>query len=371
MEDEVIYEIDSMSDSGIFHTVSNYVSTHSGAKRLRVAGYEYDSKSDSGSKVSLTFELATDYPYTIDIDGDTVRASVSHVGDVVGTSHNAITMRKMILTAKDKNQIEKLISEAIKESEVDEIEEDRDFINIYVYEEFYWNFTTSQKKRPLDTIYLKAVEKDKIVNDIQQFIDDEHKFRQYAIPYKRSYLLEGPPGTGKSSIIYALASHFDLNIGIFKTTTEKKSFENAYKSLPTNTILLIEDIEHCITDDRKKFGINDLLNVMDGVIVKNRLLTFITTNHVEQLPKVMMRPGRIDMIIHFTYMSKEQIIMIHSTFCKDENSEEFYKQVKHLKKLTPAILQKFLFRRPKRKIEELEEIVNETSENDSYKMNYS
>ena len=371
MSDEVIYEIDSMSSNGVFNTVSEYISTRSGAKRLRISGYEYDSKSDSGSKVSLTFGLAANYPYSVNVDGDTVCASVSHVGDVVGTNNNAITMKKMILTAKDKKPIVKLISEAIKESEANETEENRDFINVYVYEECYWNFTTSQKKRPLDTIYLKLEEKDKIVNDIQQFVNDEETFRKYAIPYKRSYLLEGPPGTGKSSIIYALASHFNLNIGIFKTTTEKNSFESAYKTLPANTILLIEDIEHCITDDRKKFGINDLLNVMDGVIVKNRLLTFVTTNHIEQLPKVMLRPGRIDMIIHFTYICKEQIIKIHSTFCKDENSEEFYKQVKHLKKLTPAILQKFLFRRPKRKIEELEEIINETSESDSYKMNYS
>lgn len=162
-----------------------------------------------------------------------------------------------------------------------------------------------------------------------------------------------------------------MNIGIFKTTTEKKTFENAYKSLPRNTILLIEDIEHSVCGDKKKFEVNDLLNVMDGVLVKDKLITFITTNHIEKLPKVMLRPGRIDLILRFKYATKKQIIMIHNKFCPGEDSNEFYEQVKKLK-LTPAILQKFLFRRSgERKIEELEQIINDTMESDDYQKNYS
>ena len=52
----------------------------------------------------------------------------------------------------------------------------------------------------------------------------------------------------------------------------------------------------------------------------------------------------MDMIIHFDYAKKDQIIEIHKIFCPDDDSNEFYKQVKHLK-LTPAILQSFLFQK--------------------------
>lgn len=366
------YEIDTTSSNNIFGTVAEYISTNCGSKRRRINGYRYDSKKDSGSEVSLMYGLISNVPYSMNIDGSEVNITVKNVGSVVGTDSDAIVMKRMILKAKRKKPITKLIKNAIQESEKEEVEEERDYVNVYVYKETYWKMTTSQKKRSIDTIYLNRKEKEELVDDVKSFMDDQKIYEKFGISYKRSYLLEGPPGTGKSSIIYAIASHYDLNVGIFKMSTERSTLEEAYKSLPANTILLIEDIEHCLNDERRKFSINDLLNVLDGVMSKQKLLTFITTNHVDQLPKVMLRPGRIDVIVHFDYATKEQIISIFNAFCPDEDAEEFYEQVKKMK-LTPAALQKFLFRQPKskRNIRDLEKIMEKTYESDTYRTMYS
>jgi ATP-dependent 26S proteasome regulatory subunit len=367
-------EIDTMSGA-VFDNVSTYISKHcSCKKRKRLSGYEYNSKKDSGSKVNLTYSMASNVPYSVRVEGDIVVATIENIDNVVGTYTSVKVMKKMTLKSKYKSTIDKLISRAIEESQVVAVQENRDFINIYVYDETEWEFNTSQKKRSLDTIYLSEMHKNKLVDDVEKFMNAERIYQQFCVPYKRNYLLEGPPGTGKTSIIFAIASHYDLNIGVFKPSTRRKTFEEAYKSLPPGTILLIEDIEHCLNLDgkgEKKFSMNDLLNVLDGVMVKQRLLTFITTNHMELLPKVMIRPGRIDVIVNFTFADKEQIIMIHQKFCLGEDSEKFYREVKHLK-LTPAILQKFLFRQnfSDRKIEDLEKSIEETSENESYKINY-
>ena len=42
----------------------------------------------------------------------------------------------------------------------------------------------------------------------------ESFYKEHSISYKRGYLLYGPPGTGKTSIIKAIASHFDYDIYI-------------------------------------------------------------------------------------------------------------------------------------------------------------
>ena len=128
---------------------------------------------------------------------------------------------------------------------------------------------------------------------------------------------------------------------------------------------MIEDIEHCFPSesDEKQISISDLLQLLDGIVIKHRLMIFMTSNSVTRIPKVLLRPGRVDKILKFTFCTKDQIINIHSKFCPDENGEKFYNSVKHLS-LTPVILQQFLFRKSpeERTMSELEELVNSSKE---------
>ena len=66
-------------------------------------------------------------------------------------------------------------------------------------------FGYPRRKRPLDSVVLDRGLSEHILGDIQEFIGNPKWYLDRGIPYRRGYLLYGPPGCGKSSFIMALA----------------------------------------------------------------------------------------------------------------------------------------------------------------------
>ncbi|KAL7672312.1 hypothetical protein ACOME3_007201 [Neoechinorhynchus agilis] len=66
-------------------------------------------------------------------------------------------------------------------------------------------FGPPKSKRSLESVVLDVGIREKIVKDVQEFIRSRQWYSDRGVPYRRGYLLHGPPGCGKSSFIYALA----------------------------------------------------------------------------------------------------------------------------------------------------------------------
>lgn len=193
-----------------------------------------------------------------------------------------------------------------------------------------------------------------LLNDIKEFLTEgtEKEYNDYGMPYKFNVLLEGYPGTGKTSLATAIASELDLNIATltFDTTMTDKCFFQALNIIPENSILLLEDIDVLFKDRKENdtmksaLTFSGLLNALDGISSAHKQIVFMTTNYSCNLDSALKRPGRVDKCIHFGYSDKEQIEQMFNKFLGDRENcfDEFYKQIKRYD-LTSAILQKYLF----------------------------
>tara|TARA_Y100000389_G_C17442328_1_gene509383 strand:+ start:613 stop:1806 length:1194 start_codon:yes stop_codon:yes gene_type:complete len=232
----------------------------------------------------------------------------------------------------------------------DEKEED---IIIYYYDEI-WSVLKRKLKRPIDTIYLPKDSKNNVLEFIKKFISEEtkQKYNRMGISYKANVLFEGLPGTGKTSFIFSLASHFGYNVAVinFDRKIDDTTFIKALKDIPNKSILILEDID-VLFQERKKsdeyknmISFSVLLNALDGMSSKDGLITFMTTNYVDHLDSALIRPGRIDHFVKFGYANKDQTHEMFNNFFPN-NSEIFTSLWKKIecKKFTTAMLQQFFF----------------------------
>ena len=87
-------------------------------------------------------------------------------------------------------------------------------------------FGHPRKKRPVSSVVLDRGISSKILTDVQEFIGNQRWYTERGIPYRRGYLLYGPPGCGKSSYITALAG-----IKQFNCCFHRKMFKQSRKNV--------------------------------------------------------------------------------------------------------------------------------------------
>ena len=176
-----------------------------------------------------------------------------------------------------------------------------------------WNTYSRIPIRRLNTVYMDERVKQHIMDDITDFLKNEAEYDAFGIPYKKTYLLTGVPGSGKTSLIKALCNEIHYNLGIMSMSRDmdNATVQGSFRSLEPKTVLLLEDID-CLFEKRvsvetQSFTFSNLLNILDGVLFKHGLIVFITTNHPEKLDHALLRQGRTDLIVELNYPSKTEI----------------------------------------------------------------
>ncbi|KAJ7727373.1 P-loop containing nucleoside triphosphate hydrolase protein [Mycena metata] len=194
---------------------------------------------------------------------------------------------------------------------------------------FLWN-VKRKPHRPIESIILPDGILDDLISDAKRFFASEAWYHRAGIPHRRGYLLFGPPGTGKSSTIHAVAGELNLEIHSFSLSSafvDDAFLQRATATIPKRSIVLVEDID-CITHsrdeddeddedgggrargggDRRRHGVtlSGLLNMIDGIGSEEGKLFFATTNYVDRLDAALMRPGRIDRRIRYALATGAQ-----------------------------------------------------------------
>ena len=211
----------------------------------------------------------------------------------------------------------------IIETLLEESNSHKDFKKISIYSDNCgWGGTTlygTKPKRNLDSVILNNNEKEFLTTRIKWFLENEKWYLDRGIPYKLCILLHGQPGTGKTSTIFALASHFDHDI---LNVSNTKTIEETLAEKPKNVFVIIEDIDTISSnlnrneegeEDREK-SLHKLLNVMDGIKTPHGLICFITTNHVDKLDEALIRKGRIDINLELKPLDKGAFSDMFSLF---------------------------------------------------------
>ncbi|XP_058213276.1 AAA-ATPase At3g50940-like isoform X3 [Rhododendron vialii] len=190
-----------------------------------------------------------------------------------------------------------------------------------------WNSVNLDHPATFDTLAMEADAKKTVMEDLQRFVKRKDFYRRVGKAWKRGYLLFGPPGTGKSSLIAAMANYLNFDVYDLELTDIRgnSQLRDLLISTANRSILVVEDIDCTIElQDRKvaalkaarpmdPFGhsvhgsagitLSGMLNFIDGLWSScgdERIIIF-TTNHKEKLDAALLRPGRMDVHIHMSY----------------------------------------------------------------------
>ncbi|KAJ4716531.1 AAA-ATPase [Melia azedarach] len=212
-----------------------------------------------------------------------------------------------------------------------------------------------------------------IMDDLERFLKRKEFYRRVGKAWKRGYLLFGPPGTGKSTLIAAMANYLNFDVYDLELSNLRGNIElrNLLIATENKSILVVEDIDcsielgdrlakaRAVNFDWSIAGYNQgaqilfhglvklalkvalinklihmlvdlmyilffsvqmtlsaLLNFMDGLWSScgdERVIIF-TTNHKDGLDPALLRPGCMDMHIQMSYCSPSGFKMLASNY---------------------------------------------------------
>lgn len=164
-----------------------------------------------------------------------------------------------------------------------------------------------------------------ILDEFKSFINNEELYRKLEIIYKRSILMYGSPGMGKTAIIRQIIKNEIPKeaVVIFFSESPDVSYATKIASTLSNRmkILVFEELITMLADD---FKVQEFLNFMDGEKSLDKAFIFGTTNYPEKLPEnIVNRPSRWDRVIKMKGLNKDgKAALIKHILERDVTEEE-------------------------------------------------
>lgn len=249
-----------------------------------------------------------------------------------------ITKQFVVLYAKEK---ERLVQEEKSK-------------HVYVLDKMCFNGDASFRNtkfvsnKTFDNIFFE--EKHKLVTYLDEFMTGKEKYDSLGLPYTFGIMMHGVPGTGKTSTIKAIANYTNRSILVVTPSViqNRGHLEAVFSKNCHKYVIVVEEID-CgawkdIVKPRKEdkvvavapphpqkkekatvplppqpaIALSDILEVLDGIIdAPGRILIF-TTNHPQNIDPALIRPGRIDHVIEFKNMTRNDVNAMYNLWFGEE-----------------------------------------------------
>lgn len=195
--------------------------------------------------------------------------------------------------------------------------------------EFNPKFLELTDVKPEELIFPDAL-KEQITTSLLTPIEKTEICRKLQIPLKRGVLMFGKYGTGKTLTAKVAAKKCEENGWTFLYLNSPDDLPRAieFAQVYGPAMIFAEDIDEVMGTDDRDSRINGILNTIDGIDVKtSEIIVCLTTNHVDQINKAMMRPGRLDAVIHITppdEVASQKLVRLYARGMvpKSENLDE-------------------------------------------------
>lgn len=230
----------------------------------------------------------------------------------------------------------------------------------------------------------------KVQKHVNFFLKRKDWYEKKGIPYTLGFMFHGDPGCGKTSTVKAIANTarrhvINIQLSEIKSKAQLRHLffnEEIHVMNGTTTerytipiherLYLIEDIDAMgdavlerkwkkpepPKEEKKKTGdpwmdreeedskesidLSFLLNLLDGTLEASGRILCISSNFPERIDKALIRPGRVDMIVHFKKCNRVILREMVNSFY-DEEFEDWTDESMDYK-WTPAEVNQILFR---------------------------
>ncbi len=190
----------------------------------------------------------------------------------------------------------------------------------------YWDSLGDVPRRRIDTVLVDDDRIDRVLEDMRWFYAARDWYADRGVPWRRGYLFHGPPGTGKSSLIRALASELSRDIAtldVGRPTLSDDDLRDAMAFAPKGSLIAIEDVDAIFrqrdsAQNRSGVSFSGLLNAIDGVAAQEGRALIMTTNHKEKLDPALIRPGRADVHMELGLVNAATATRLFDRFFPDE-----------------------------------------------------